>query len=196
MANQFTDAVFHRRFEHITIPTNAGPRRVGKSDIKLVAFCLAWRMNKKNVCWPSITLISEDTGLTRSMVSYCIKAMQQAGLLTVVGGDSTKSSRYMLRLDQPPEVAPQVNTGSSKGEHPSSTGEQGSSKGELGVAPQVGTKASMKASRTSSMKASGETGSFRTSDSTPRGDTPAPPNALMVGSYVGYVRPTEFISLR
>lgn len=104
---------------------------------KLVLLCLADHADSAGVCWPSVARLSERCGLHRSSVMRSLKALADAGHVTIDGG-SGRLNRYKVHPKAP-------ETGGS--EQPVAAGDRlhpATGSGERPVAPDDGTGRTMR----------------------------------------------------
>ena len=84
-----------------TLGANAGIR---DSSLTKHAKSAAWALNSRArpvmdegwVCWPSISCIMRDTGVSRSQVKRALAELRAAGLVEWQSGDQTSSNHYTL----------------------------------------------------------------------------------------------------
>ena len=73
------------------------------STAKLVLLALAWRANRRGVCFPSIASIAEDTGLSMRGVGGALQLLAAGSFIAIKHGSNhlgRTSSTYRLTLDQ------------------------------------------------------------------------------------------------
>ena len=68
---------------------------------KLVILALAERADDSGTCWPSLTHLTEMTGLVRSTVALALIGLEDAHLVVRDRGGSGKSTRYRLLIEGP-----------------------------------------------------------------------------------------------
>ncbi|MCO7217869.1 helix-turn-helix domain-containing protein [Halomonas sp. OfavH-34-E] len=106
--------------------TEAFKKKVGNPARKLVLVKLADNANDQGECWPSYGHIAEECEMGRSTVKAHIKALADAGYLTIQirrRGEQNASNMYKLTLDQGKE------TGRAKPSRP------GKSKAKIAIDP-------------------------------------------------------------
>ena len=112
---------------------------------KLVILALAERADDGGTCWPSLTHLTEMTGLVRSTVALALIGLEDAHRIVRDRGGSGKSTRYRLLIEGPgvalggPRVAPD-GQGNTRGDSPGS--ERGSPSGGPVGGPSAGLVAS------------------------------------------------------
>jgi hypothetical protein len=68
---------------------------------KLVLLSLADQANSHGVCWPSMRHIAERCDMAERTVFEQVKALKEAGFLTVQSGGGTASNRYTITVSTP-----------------------------------------------------------------------------------------------
>ena len=63
---------------------------------KLVILALAERADDSGTCWPSLTRLSEMTGLVRSTIAVALTGLEEARLIARDRGRAGRSTRYRL----------------------------------------------------------------------------------------------------
>jgi len=63
---------------------------------KLVILALAERADDSGVCWPSLTHLTEMTGLVRSTIAVALTGLEEGRLIVRDRGGSGRSTRYRL----------------------------------------------------------------------------------------------------
>ncbi len=63
---------------------------------KFVMLALAERADDSGACWPSLTHLTEMTGLVRSTVALALRGVAEAGLIVREPGRGRQSTRYRL----------------------------------------------------------------------------------------------------
>lgn len=75
-------------------------RGIGTSA-KIVLLCLNDYYNDESgICYPSITLISEETELSRQAVQKALNILKEKGLIAVISGSSGTSNRYSINWEE------------------------------------------------------------------------------------------------
>ena len=93
------------------------------SNAKLTGLTLSVHMDRNGSrCWPSITTLARETGLSRRAVHYALDQIEQAGLVERVRGGRGKSTRYRATsargaLLHDPQLVHAVHPTSARGAH-------------------------------------------------------------------------------
>ncbi|MBP0047671.1 helix-turn-helix domain-containing protein [Marinobacterium sp. AK62] len=84
----------------MTLMVEALKAKVGNPGRKLVLVKLADNANDKGECWPSYQHVADQCEMGRSTVKAHVKALEEAGFLTVVERNGGKSSnKYRLHIE-------------------------------------------------------------------------------------------------
>ena len=112
-----------------------------KATQKLVLLSLADRANEKHCCYPSITRLSNDTGLNRKTVMNCIQQLEKSGLIStkrVVGsGNYYQLNGVVNRHEDKPQTSTKNGTSTETGTSPKN-GTTTSTKNGTGPVPKTG----------------------------------------------------------
>lgn len=93
-----------RRPLHRTSPTANRPVMPSASNQKFVLLMIADYFNEKDLCaWPALSTLARDTGMSRTTVERCIRALEDQGLIEVEAvfkarTNERTASRYRLPL--------------------------------------------------------------------------------------------------
>lgn len=78
-------------------------QQIDSPSVKFVLVKLADNANDEGFCWPSVIYICKHTGLARSTVQRCVKALENGGWLKIERrkiGDAYVSNIYTLQINQ------------------------------------------------------------------------------------------------
>lgn len=76
-------------------------REVGDKPVRLVFLALCFHANEKNLAWPSIKTLSEETSIAERKVRICLKVLEENQLIVRVGKAVPRKSGVEYRICTP-----------------------------------------------------------------------------------------------
>lgn len=79
---------------------------------QVIYYCLCARANEKGLCFPSLSVLVKDTGLSKPTILKGVKGLETFGFISKTSGDRTSSNLYQINLI---EVVNMKTKGSQRG---------------------------------------------------------------------------------
>lgn len=107
-------------------------RDVGANPVRLVLLALCFHANERNLAWPSIKTLAEETSIAERKVRICLKVLEENQLIVRVDKAVPRKSGVVYRICTPSvddigEITPkaEVTTGRNRGRSRKSTSSSG-----------------------------------------------------------------------
>lgn len=95
-------------FKHISWAWHQGIKHGLKPSVRVTLVALAYHAGREDTCWPSIRLLTRETGLHKRTVQVCIQQLRKLGLVAVTkrarsgGGDTSNGYKLACAHMHPP----------------------------------------------------------------------------------------------